>query len=285
MRRMQKNAPVIHGQVSRTEQPAARSFLIDKLQYICYNRDESNAEVVFMNTEGIIFDKDGTLLDFDAFWIKVSDVALRAFLTDIGAEPAYASEILTALGVRDGKANPNGVLCKGTYVQMGQIVYEILLNHGISQPQDQVVRLVEAAYQQNAAAGEVKPTCPDLAKVLTDLKSKGVRLAVVTTDNPQITHQCLDQLGIGMLFDRIYTDDGHTPTKPNPHCAWDFCREFGLKKENVVMVGDTLTDMSFAKNAGIMGIGLAADDPAAATLLPHADAVISAISQLPEAIP
>ena len=238
-----------------------------------------------MNTEGIIFDKDGTLLDFDAFWVKVSVVAIRALLNDIGTELVDISEILTALGVRDGRTDTNGVLCKGTYEQMGQIVYDVLMKHGISVLQDVVIRRVEVAYQQNAEAGEVKPTCPDLVEVLTGLKNKGLKLAIVTTDNPLITNQCLDQLGIRMLFDRIYTDDGQTPTKPHPHCAWDFCREFGLKKENVVMVGDTLTDMSFAQNAGIRGVGLAVDDQTKAVLLPYADTVISSISHLPEVLP
>lgn len=238
-----------------------------------------------MITEGIIFDKDGTLLDFDAFWIKVSVVAIREFLHEIGADFVDTSEILTAFGVHDGKAETNGVLCKGTYEQMGQIVYDILIKHGISVPQDVVICRVEAAYQQNAKVGEVKPTCPDLVEVLTDLKNKGIRLAVVTTDNPHITHQCLEKLGILRLFDRIYTDDGQTPTKPHPHCAWEFCREFGLNRAHVVMVGDTLTDMLFAKNAEIMGVGLAADSHARSELLPHASTVISAISHLPEILP
>ena len=238
-----------------------------------------------MNTKGIIFDKDGTLLDFDAFWVKVSVAAIREFLNEMGAEPVDVSEILTAFGIRDGRTDTNGVLCKGTYEQMGQIVYDILMKHGISVPQDVVTCRVESAYQQNAEAGEVRPTCPDLVEVLTGLKSKGLKLAIVTTDQPHITNQCLEKLGIGRLFDRVYTDDGQTPTKPNPHCAWDFCREFGLNREQVVMVGDTLTDMSFAKNAGIMGVGLAADDRAKAELLPYADTVISALSHLFEVLP
>lgn len=238
-----------------------------------------------MNTKGIIFDKDGTLLDFDAFWVKVSVAAIREFLNEMGAEPVDVSEILTAFGIRDGRTDTNGVLCKGTYEQMGQIVYDILMKHGISVPQDVVTCRVEDAYQQNAEAGEVRPTCPDLVEVLTGLKSKGLKLAIVTTDQPHITNQCLEKLGIGRLFDRVYTDDGQTPTKPNPHCAWDFCRKFGLNREQVVMVGDTLTDMSFAKNAGIMGVGLAADDRAKAELLPYADTVISALSHLFEVLP
>ena len=47
-------------------------------------------------------------------------------------------------------------------------------------------------------------------------------MAVVTTDNKAITHKCLKQLGIADIFDKIYTEDGHTPVKPTPYCAIDF---------------------------------------------------------------
>ena len=238
-----------------------------------------------MNADAIIFDKDGTLIDFDAFWVTVSIKALEDVLKTLNRTDIPLCEILEAFGVQDGVTEIDGVLCKGTYEQMGGIVHDILCKYGCELSRSETIALVIDAYNRNAEAGEVKPICPDLVEVLTELKKRNKKLAVVTTDNPHITHQCLEKLGIVELFDRIYTDDGQTPTKPHPHCAWEFCREFGLHREHVVMVGDTLTDMSFAKNAGIMGVGLAADNHAKAELLPYASTVISAISHLPEILP
>ena len=109
-------------------------------------------------------------------------------------------------------------------------------------------------------------------------------LALVTTDNPIITEKCLKDLGIYSLFDKIYTDDGSTPTKPDPYCAHALCSLFGLEKQKVVMVGDTLTDMRFAKNAGIAAVGLARTEKNREVLLPAADAVIGDITQLQDTI-
>ena len=36
-----------------------------------------------MNTKAVIFDKDGTLLDFDSFWVEISYNAIREILEKI----------------------------------------------------------------------------------------------------------------------------------------------------------------------------------------------------------
>ena len=235
-----------------------------------------------MTTQAIIFDKDGTLIDFDAFWVAVSIKAIEEVLEQVGEDRALRDTILEAFGVHDGVTDLNGVLCKGTYEQMGEIVYRILQENGSTLPCDEVVKLVLDAYNRNSDAGDVKPTCPELADVLADLKARGIKLAVVTTDNRKITDLCLAKLGIADLFDHIYTDDGDAPTKPDPACAVDFCRRAGVEKskDTVVMVGDTMTDMRFAHNSGITAVALARSEQSRAVLAPHADAVIAAMTQL-----
>ena len=232
------------------------------------------------NIEAIIFDKDGTLMNFDAFWVAVSIKAIQDILKQTDKADIPVDEILESFGVHDSITDIDSVLCKGTYEQMGQIVHRILSQHGRALPCDTVVSMVIDAYNRHADAGDIAPTCPDLAKVLTELQNRGIKLAVVTTDNPPITRKCLQKLGIEALFDKIYTDDGVTPTKPDPFCVYDFCQLTGVKKENVLMVGDTMTDVLFAQNAGIAVVGLAKNDNSKKVLAPHADMVLSALSQL-----
>lgn len=233
-----------------------------------------------MNADAIIFDKDGTLIDFDAFWVTVSIKALEDVLKTLNRTDVPICEILEAFGVRDGVTEINGVLCKGTYEQMGEIVHGILSKYGCDISRSETISLVIDAYNRNAEAGEVKPICPDLPEVLTELK-KSKKLAVVTTDNEQITLKCLKKLGIDELFDKIYTDDGKTPTKPNPFCAIDFEALSGVKRERMIMVGDTMTDVKFARNAGIAVVCVAKTEKNRAILSPVADAVISDLSTLP----
>ena len=64
------------------------------------------------------------------------------------------------------------------------------------------------------------------------------------------------------------------------YCAIDFSNFTGVKKEHLVMVGDTMTDVNFAKNSGIAVIGVAKTDKNKSILAPYTDAVISEISDL-----
>ena len=64
--------------------------------------------------EAVIFDKDGTLLDFDSFWVKVSQKATEKVLSSFGAEKDLVFRILETLGVHNGITDINGVLCKGS---------------------------------------------------------------------------------------------------------------------------------------------------------------------------
>ena len=46
-------------------------------------------------------------------------------LRTLGREEIPVEEFLTAFGVHDGVTDIDGVLCKGTYEQLGQIVHGI----------------------------------------------------------------------------------------------------------------------------------------------------------------
>jgi len=162
----------------------------------------------------------------------------------------------------------------------GEITYEILHAHGCKVSLEEVQRRIVDVYNESIGAGEIKPTDPNLSKVLSELKARGKKLALVTTDNEVITGKCLSALGVCGLFDKIYTDDGKTPKKPDPFCAKDFCERMGVDASRVVMVGDTATDVRFARNAGISVIILAKDEKSKGCLSSQADAVIERISSL-----
>lgn len=234
-----------------------------------------------MKADAIIFDKDGTLIDFDAFWISISEKAIGALLKALHREDIPMEEILFALGVRDGETDVDSVLCKGTYEQMGEIVHGVLARHGCEISREDAIRMVLDLYTANMGEGAVRPTCPGLADALKALKAQGKRLAVVTTDNDVMTRRCLQELGIEDLFERIYADDGKTPMKPDPYCAEDFCRRLGISKERLLMVGDTMTDVHFARNAGISVVGVAKRAAHREFLAPHVDHLVAEIAELP----
>ena len=58
-----------------------------------------------MHADLIIFDKDGTLMDFDAYWVTVSRTAIDRILSRMGRTDIPMETILSALGVKNGRTD------------------------------------------------------------------------------------------------------------------------------------------------------------------------------------
>lgn len=237
-----------------------------------------------MSIKGIIFDKDGTLIDFDEFWISLSVCALKDILKNLKREDIPIEDFMEVFGVRDGVTDIDGILCKGTYEEMGIAVQGVLEKHGCDMAAEEIIKSVLDSYNRNAEEGIVKPTCENIREVLCGLKDRGIKVAVVTTDNSKLTEMCLKKLGVYDLFDKIYTDDGKTPVKPDPYCANAFANFAGIDKSELLMVGDTMTDVRFAKNAGIKVLAVGKKAESRDILAPFADFVKPDISYIPEVI-
>ncbi len=237
-----------------------------------------------MRKEIIVFDKDGTLIDFDAFWVNVSISAVKQVLKLTGKEEINIKKILNAFGVESGVTDIDGILCKGTYEDLGIALYDILKKYGYERTPKEIVDMLTNAYKNNSNSGDIKPTCTDIKGVLSKFKTEGRKLVVVTTDNYEITYKCLEELGIKEFFDAVFADDGTIPTKPDPSCILEYCKADGTSIDKAVMVGDTMTDVQFARNAGMNVIGVGASEKNRQRLMPYADFVIKDISYIHDII-
>ena len=231
-----------------------------------------------MKIKAIIFDKDGTLMDFESFWVTVSRYAIEEMKRATGCKFVPTDEALYSLDVKDGIANINGILAQDPYSVMGRALHGCFEKYGCKLSVDEMTDMAVKAYHRNIDKGEVKAACFDIAGVMDKLKSMGLKLAVVTTDDPYDTEKCLKTLGLYDYFDEIYTDDGIHPAKPDSYACDDFCSKYSLQKNEVIMVGDTLNDVRFARNSGIDVIAVAKNDYNANILREEADAVIRDIS-------
>lgn len=233
-----------------------------------------------MSVRAVIFDKDGTVLDFDAFWLPVAVTATEVIMSKLGVIDVPSAKILESMGVVDGIASIKGSLCFGTYRDMAEDMNSVLKKYGYSFDIDELTNLTVDAYHSSVSAGEIKPTCPNIEEVMQYLKSKDIKIVLVTSDGPAVTNECLRGLGIDKYFDIVFTDDGTHPNKPDPFMINKLCEDYGFEKDEVVMVGDTLSDMNFAINGGIRSVGLAKSEENKAILKEKTDTVVPDISYL-----
>ena len=233
-----------------------------------------------MKTKIVVFDKDGTLLDFDSFWVAITDRAIEDMLVRIDCPNLTKKEFLETLGVHDGTVDIDGELCGGSYSSMGDVLYRVLVEHGSNIGREDLFEIAISCFSDAMKVGTVVPDCEDIRGVLGGLTDAGIKIILVTNDNLTGAKLCLEQLGIYDMFDGIYADDGEHPSKPDPYYADEICKKYGVDHDSVVMVGDTDVDMRFAKNAGIRGIGIAKNERNKAILMQYTDTVIHDISML-----
>lgn len=231
-----------------------------------------------MNVKAVIFDKDGTLMDFEAFWVTVSRFAIRDILNDVGIKNDCEEDVLRCLDVEDGIADINGILAQDPFPVMGKAINDCLKKYGCTYTDEQMTEITVKAYHGNIDKGIVNPACDNIVGVMKRLKEMGLKLAVVTTDDPYDTKKCLCRLGIYDFFDEIYTDDGVLPPKPDPFCLNSFCERYGLLKSEIIMIGDTMNDVRFARNGGITVGGVAKNKNNRDILERNADFVMDNIS-------
>ncbi len=224
--------------------------------------------------KGIVFDKDGTLLEYESFWVRVAEIAIEEMLCRRGCDKKHLRAMLDSIGAYDGI---EGLLCHGTYGSIAQALGDKLEELC---PESYGISIEEAtdAFERATAGGKISPACKDIRGFFTELKERGILTALVTNDNRNMTEICLRELGINEYFDAVYTIEGDHPPKPDPYYMQRFCREFSLSPSEVFMIGDTLTDMSFAKNSGAYGIGVAKSERDKLTLAPFSYTVLDDIS-------
>lgn len=199
--------------------------------------------------KAILYDKDGTLMRFDAFWIPVAKAAITSITDKVAPTPdadKIADEIGRKIGIINDTVDSKGILCGGTYSQFAQTVNSVFKKYGVPAEVDR--HDIERATADNVKAGVVLPVCDDLRAKLKKAREKA-KLFVVTTDDRRITEFCLEKLGVSDLFDGIYCDDGKTPHKPDPFAADDIAKKMNAAKNEIFMIGDTATDKKFADNA------------------------------------
>ena len=219
---------------------------------------------------GLLFDKDGTLFDFEKTWnswtsrivtevSKQSDVSISALADAIDFD------------LKTGKLLPQSIVIAGTHRQVTAALHTKLSNWDFEHLESYLLDYVIETRQY-----EVVP----LQKYFRKLKSEGLLLGVMTNDAERGAQAHLAAAGIFDLLDFVAGSDTGFGCKPAPEPLLAFAKITGLKPDEIAMVGDSLHDLQAAQAAGMMRIavltGVATEDE----LKKHADLVLPSIANL-----
>lgn len=228
--------------------------------------------------ELVVFDKDGTLIDFHAMWSRwVLDLAggLEA------ADARFRQDALFAMFGYDattGRATGRGRLAATPMARLRDLTGTLLVEEGLSP--DEAEAALERAWHAPDPVALARPVT-DLHALLTTIRSSGRRVAIATTDDRDPTERTLDALGIARLIDEVVcADDGFAP-KPAPDMVLHLGTRTGVGAAATAVVGDSVADLAMGRAAGVArtygvltGVGSRAD------LEPLADEVVGSVADL-----
>lgn len=92
---------------------------------------------------------------------------------------------------------------------------------------------------------------PQVREALTALRSRGVKLAVVTNKEGRYTDTVLNAHQLMPLFDRVVSGDSLPSKKPNPAGIHSCLAAFDVPSHRALFVGDSSIDVATARNAGV----------------------------------
>jgi phosphoglycolate phosphatase len=219
---------------------------------------------------GILFDKDGTLVDFDRTWKPAYHRALDEFCQH-HADPGLKTRCLTASGydVEREITLPNSPLA----VEGSDDVAAIwLAEAGLKRDEETILHLV--GIMENVAADRPVPLF-DVAALFARLAERGMTLGIATMDAEWVARRMVEQMSAEKHISFYAGYDSGFGRKPGPGMAREFCAVTGLAPEEIMVVGDNRHDLDMARNAGAgLAVGVCSGTANHEDLAEFADHVI-----------
>jgi phosphoglycolate phosphatase len=224
---------------------------------------------------GLLFDKDGTLLDFRASW---SGVLHELCLELCGGDGAAAEAMLAAGGMdpRTGHCVSGSVLAAGNTVDLAELWFPALSDV----PLNEMVKHLDRAFYANGVRGSV--LLPGVRAVLGELATAGFAMGVATNDGTAAARAALAALRLQDDLPHVFGYDSVPQPKPAPDIVRAFAAATGVPVREIAVIGDNPHDLEMALSAGAgAAIGVLSGNSSAEDLAPLADAILESVCDLP----
>jgi len=233
---------------------------------------------VLEGIELLIFDKDGTLIEFHLMWGGwVDELAGRL---EHGTGQRLRDGLYSLLGVdqASGLVLAHGLMAATPMRRIREVVEAFVAEAGAGQAG--AARALERAWHAPDPVALAQPVT-DLHALLARLRSRVPTFAVATSDDRDPTERTLAALGIADEMAALSCADDGRPTKPAPDPVLYLCATLGVKPGRTAVVGDAPADLRMARaaeTARVIGVLTGVGDRA--TLEPLADVVLDSIADL-----
>ena len=227
-----------------------------------------------MAIRGVLFDKDGTIIDYWQTWVPINR---KAALHVARGHQALADELLR-LGGHDpatDRITPGTPLAAGDFEDIARA----FAAHPDVGRASELSAGIERIFCEGGAAHSV--LIEGARETLVELRRRGFRLGLATNDSEGGLEASLMQHHVLDLFDfRAGCDSGYG-AKPDPRMVRAFCQDLGCGLEHVAVVGDAVHDLAMGRAAGAgLTIGVLSGTSGRADLEGYADLILGSVNEL-----
>lgn len=229
----------------------------------------------------LLFDKDGTLLDFRRTWLP----AYRGAAAELAAAAGLCAGFPEVLLARHGydaerdQFDPVSPLVWATSPRVAELF--------AAEPELAAVSDARARALRHFADHDAYPPVPvtDLAALFERLRGRGLRLGIATMDTAAAAEATLARMALEGRVDFLVAADGGHGLKPEAGMVLAFCAATGVPPGQVAVVGDSLADLAMARAAGAgLAVAVCTGGCAREQLAGQADLVLESIALLEPAL-
>ena len=228
--------------------------------------------------KGVLFDKDGTLIDFTATWREaVEKIANHLAECDV----TLTTTLCDAVGydIRTKVFLPGSPVVAGSVDLVAELMASILPKWSAAEIEDLANRTA-----LEMGADDLAPVAR-LRETLVALREMGFSLGVATHDAEATAHANIKMLGVDDLFDFVAGYDSGHGHKPGPGMPNAFAKAISADPSETVMVGDSVHDLGAGRAAGCaLSVGVLTGPATEAELAPEGDIVLPSIADLPDVL-
>jgi phosphoglycolate phosphatase len=211
--------------------------------------------VVFENIQAIIFDKDGTLANSEAFLRNLAQKRARLIDAQI---PGVQEPLLMAFGVEADRLNPAGLMAIGSRLENEIAAAAYIAETG--RGWIQALEIARSAFSEADEAiqrnlhrkAEQTPPLKGAVELLQWLSSVGLKLGILSSDSTEQVQDFVENYSLESYFHCLLGTTGY-PNKSDPQLLQQLMAKLETSPEQILMVGDAEIDLQIARSGGLAG--------------------------------
>lgn len=179
------------------------------------------------------------ILDFDGTLANTTDVIIRtmyAMIKELNLPERTYQECAATIGLRLPEVQkalfPDADLSPDAYAQTYRRLFNVFNSDG-------AVKIY-----------------PNVLETLAELKNRGMTLTIASSRSHRTLDDFVRNLGLTDTITYVLGGEDVTQGKPAPQAVNMTLKKYGLRPEEVIVVGDTVFDIDMGRNAGTKTCGV-----------------------------